>query len=65
MGRPSPVFERGPQNVKTMDPPLNEEEMTHQRPPQQPPLPQRDKGAPPQGKTGVWGAQQQALALPH
>ena len=38
--------------------------MTHHRPPQQPPLPRRDQRAPPQGETGVWGAQQQVLALP-
>ena len=32
---------------------------------QQPPRPQRDQRAPPQGKTGVSGAQQQVQAPPH
>ena len=52
--------------VEKMDPPpLHKEEMTHNRPPQQPPLPGRDQRAPREGESGVWGAQQQLLAPPH
>ena len=59
------LLERGPQNVETMDLPLHEEEMTHHRPPKQPPLPGRDQRAPLQGETGVWFVQQLVLAPPH
>ena len=61
----SPRVGGGPQNVETMDSPLHEEQMTHHRPPEQPPLPRRDQRAPPQGETGVWGAQQLVLVPPH
>ena len=54
-----PVFERGPQNVATRDPQPHEEEVNHHRLRQQPPRPRREQRAPPQGETGVWGAQQQ------
>ena len=62
--RPPPMFERGPQNVETMDPLLHEEEMTHHRLPQQPPLPGRDQRAPPQGETGVLGRTATAAGAP-
>ena len=39
-------------NVETMDPPLHEEEMTHQHPPQQPLLPRRDQRAPRRARRG-------------
>ena len=61
----SRVSERGLRNVETRDPPHHEKEMTHHCLLQQPPLPRRDRRAPQQGKTGVWGAQQQAQASPH
>ena len=59
------MFERGPQDVETMDLPPHGEEMTHHRLPGQPPLPRRDQRAPPQDEMGVWGAQQLVQAPPH
>ena len=50
-----PVFKRGPQVVETMDPPLREEEMTHHRLFQQPPLATEEPEGPPAGLDGGVG----------